>query len=108
MQIRISGRHMAVSESLKNYCNEKAGRLPRLLDRIRSVEVILDGKDGMHAAEMVVHADGADPFVASEEHADPFAAVDLLIDKIEEQLRRHKERHRNRKHPPHASSSAEG
>ncbi len=107
MQIRISGRHMAVSDALKDYCNEKAGRLPRLLDRIRSVEVILDGKDGKHTAEMVVHSDGSDPFVAREEHADAFAAVDLLIDKIEEQLRRHKERHRNRKHPPHASQNSE-
>ena len=100
MQIKVSGRHMAVSDSLKDYCTEKAGKLPRLLDRIRSIEVILDGKEGMHSAEMLVHTDGSAPFVAHERHEDAFAAVDLLIDKIEEQLRRHKERLRNRKHPP--------
>ena len=38
--------------------------------------------------------------MASEEHEDAFAAVDLMLDKIERQIRRHKERLRNRKHPP--------
>ncbi len=100
MQVTVKGRHIGVNEELKRYCTEKASRLPRLYDRIRSVEVILDGREGLHTAEMLVHSDGSQPFVASEEHADAFAAVDLLMDKIEQQLRRHKERHRNRKHPP--------
>lgn len=101
MQITVSGRHMGVSEALKDYCNEKADRLPRLFDRITAIEVILDGKEGDHTAEIIAHAAGApQPFVAREENADAFAAVDLVIDKVSEQLRRYKERHRNRKHPP--------
>lgn len=100
MQINVTGRHMSVSDALKAHCTDKASRLPRLLDRIRSIDFILDGHDGEHSAEMIVHTDGAQPFVASETHADAFAAVDLLMDKIEAQLRRYKERMRNRKHPP--------
>lgn len=102
MQVIVSGRHMAVSEALRTYCEEKASRFVRLYDRIQSIEVILDGHNGHHFAEMIVHSIGTRPFVASEEHDDAFAAVDLLIDKIESQIRRHKEKQRNRKHPPAA------
>ncbi|MBL8878317.1 MAG: ribosome-associated translation inhibitor RaiA [Phycisphaerales bacterium] len=102
MQVIVSGRHMGVSDALKSYCEEKAGRLTRFFDRIQSIEVVLDGHDGKHEAKMIVHAEGADPFVAHENHSDPYAAVDILLDEIESQVRRHKERLRNRKHPPHA------
>lgn len=107
MQVTVTGRHMGVSEALKTYCLEKSERLPRLLDRVQSVEVIVDGREGQHTVEMIVHSAGSTPFVATEQHADAFAAVDLVIDKIEEQLRRYKEKHRNRKHPPHGAHAAE-
>lgn len=100
MQVTVTGRHMGISEPLKAYCLEKASRLPRLLDRVQSIEVILDGKDGHHAVEFIVHTAGADPFIATEARDDAYAAVDVAMDKIEAQLRRYKERHRNRKHPP--------
>jgi putative sigma-54 modulation protein len=104
MQVRVTGRHMGVSDALREFCEQKAERLPRFLDRIQSIEVVVDGKDGLHVVEMIVHSAGTQPFVAHEQHADAFAAVDLLIDKLEEQVRRYKEKHRNRKHPPRESS----
>jgi len=100
MQVTVSGRHMAVSDGLKQYCETKAEKLVRFYDRIQLIEVVLDGHNGQHSAEMIVHTEGTQPFVASEEQADAFAAIDLLMDKIERQIRRHKERLRNRKHPP--------
>lgn len=105
MQTIITGRHMGITDALKEYCTDKAERLPRFLDRVQSIEVVLDGKDGLHTAEVIVHAAGTHgPFVASEQHEDSFAAVDLVMDKIEEQLRRYKEKHRNRKHPPRGAA----
>jgi putative sigma-54 modulation protein len=104
MQITVSGRHMGISDSLQAYCREKAERLHRFLDRIQRIEVVLDGKAGVHSVEVIVHAAGApQPFVAHERNEDAFAAVDLVLDKTAEQLRRYKERHRNRKHPPRTS-----
>lgn len=99
MQITVSGRHMGVSDEIKQYCMEKAERLSRFFDRIQQVEVVLDGKNGRHDAEIIVHSEHTPPFVAQEAHDDLHAAVDLLMDKIERQLRDHKERLRNRKHP---------
>lgn len=98
MQVRVTGRHMGVSEDVKVYCRDKADRLTRFYDRISQIEVVLDGNSGRHSAEMIVHAEGADPFVAKEQHDDLYAAVDLVLEKVEGQLRRHKEKHRNRKH----------
>jgi putative sigma-54 modulation protein len=100
MRITVSGRHIGVSDAVRGYCQEKAERLERFYDRIKAIEVILDGQEGQHTAEMIVHSDGTHPFVASEEHKDLYAAVDLLIDKLERQISRHKEKLRNRKHPP--------
>lgn len=100
MQVTVSGRHMGVNDALRDYCEKKAERLVRFYDRIQSIEVVLDGRNGKHSAEMIVHSQGTSPFVAHELHDDVFAAVDLLLDKVEEQIRRHKEKLRNRKHPP--------
>jgi putative sigma-54 modulation protein len=104
MQVTVAGRHMGVSDTLRDYCQRKAERLVRFYDRIQAIEVVLDGKHGRHTAEIIVHTDRAQPFVASERQDDVYAAVDLLLDKIERQLRRHKERLRNRKHPPRTAS----
>lgn len=105
MQVTVTGRHMGVSDALRAYCQEKAERLPRFLDRILSIAIVVEGKEGVHNVEMIVHSAGAQPFVAHEQHTDAYAAVDLLLDKMEEQLRRYKERHRNRKHPPHGAGA---
>lgn len=98
MKITVSGRHMSVSDDVRDYCIEKAEKLTRFYNRLRSIEVVLDGNSGSHNVEMIVHADRTDPFIATEEQEDIFAAVDLVADKVERQLTRHKERHRNRKH----------
>ncbi len=98
MQVLISGRHMSVSAAVKKYCHEKAERLTRFYDRVQSIEVILDGHSGSHSAEMIVHADCTDPFIAVEQRDDLYAAIDVVVDKVERQLRRHKEKLRNRKH----------
>ncbi|RMG32611.1 MAG: ribosome-associated translation inhibitor RaiA [Planctomycetota bacterium] len=108
MQVKVTGRHMGVSDGLRSYCEQKAERLARYFNRVREVEVIFDGVDGRHRVELVVHADGAGPFVAHCEHDDAYAAVDLAVDKAERQIRDHKERVRNRKHPPRVGEERPG
>jgi len=107
MQISVSGRHMGISGSLKQYCEEKSERLVRFYDRIQSIEVVLDCQNGQHMAEMIVHIEGAQPFVAKETQEDAYAAIDLLLDKAKAQIRRHKEKLRNRKHPPKTAEEEE-
>jgi putative sigma-54 modulation protein len=89
---------MGISDDVKHYCTEKVQKLTRYYDRIQSIEVVLDGNMGSHRAEIIIHADRTDPFIANENHNDIHAAFDVACDKVKQQLLKHKEKLRNRKH----------
>jgi len=108
VQIQIIGRHTEVPEDTKKYIGEKLKRLPRYYDRIIGVEVVFDGSASEIRVEILVSAAKHREFVAHETGTDGVACFDKCLDKIEEQLRRHKERVRNRKHPEHPTAPAEG
>ncbi|NLX06929.1 MAG: ribosome-associated translation inhibitor RaiA [Phycisphaerae bacterium] len=99
MQVSIVGRHMDVPESFKEYAETKLAKLPRVFDRVMMIEVILEGQASQKSVEILVSAAGHSDFVAREEGDDVFACFDLCHDKIDHQLRRYKEKIRNRKHP---------
>lgn len=98
MQIQISGRHVEVPAELRSYIEEKIQKLPRFYDRIHEVEVILGHESELFTAEIIVRADHKHTFVASETGPDTYALVDAIVDKLERQLRKHKEMLRNHKH----------
>lgn len=98
MQISVTGRHVNVTDEVKTYAEEKAGKLPRFYDRVQAIEVILDHEGDNFTVDMIVTAEGKNHFIAHEAGPDMFALIDLIVDKLERQLRRHKERFRNRKH----------
>jgi len=108
MQVSVIGRHMDMSPELRAYVENKVGKLIRFYDRIQTVEVILDGEGGGFEAEIVAKAEHRNVFVAKERGLDAYAAVDLVMDKIERQITRHKERVRNRKHKGSRSPQASG
>lgn len=98
MRIAITERHTSVTAAVKEYATEKAGKLVRFYDRISSIDIILDGAHDQAGVEMIVRVDGAEDFVAHESSGDYFAGVDMVLDKLERQITRHKEKQRNRKH----------
>ena len=98
MQISVTGRHVEVTDDVKDYAREKASKLPRFFDRVQSIEVVLGHDAGNSSVEIIVSVDRADPFLARESGPDTFALIDALTDKLGRQLRCHKERLRNRKH----------
>ena len=106
MQVVITGRHLELSDEIQEYTKEKASKLTRYYDRIQSIEVVMSEDAGKFSVEMIVSADHRQEFVGHEQHEDMFAAVDLLIDKLERQVTRHKEKLRNRKHPPDREAGA--
>ncbi len=99
IRITVSGRHMDLSERLKTYAEDKAGKLERFYDRVQTIEVVFDKQNLSHKCEIIVKADHHQTFVASEENEEPYAALDATVKDLERQLRRHKEKFRNRKHP---------
>lgn len=98
MEIRVTGRHVEVPEEVRDYIRTKAGKLPRFYDRIHEIEVVLGHESDLFTAEIIVRADRKHTFVASDTGPDTFGLIDIVVDKLERQLTRHKEKNRNHKH----------
>jgi len=91
MQISVSGHHIEVTDSLKNYVETKMERLERHFDRITNVHVILSVEKLRQKAEATVSYSGGDTF-ADAENDDLYAAIDALTDKLDRQLIKQKEK----------------
>ncbi|ADT67353.1 ribosome hibernation promoting factor [Pseudoalteromonas sp. SCSIO 43095] len=91
MQLNLTGRHVDITDSLRDYVNSKFSKLQRHTDHITNVHVILDVEKLNQKAEATVHVSGAEIF-ASTEHQDMYAAIDSLIDKLDRQVIKHKEK----------------
>ena len=96
MKIIISARHMEVTDSIRQFVENKVSKLPKILDNILAIEVIL-GKEATKAVtEIVVTAKKKSTFVATHHDDDLYASVDQCLHKISQQLRRHKDKIRDR------------
>ena len=93
MQLNISGHHLDITDSIREYVTNKLSRLEKHYDRITSTSVILSVDKLVQKAEATVHVSGAEIF-ADSEHEDLYAAIDGLADKLDRQLIKHKEKHR--------------
>jgi len=98
MQITITARHLKLTTAINEYVQKKLDKAKRFLDHLIWAQVVLDVSKQRHSAEVIIHAAGH-TFTAKEESADLYAAIDLASDNIDEQLRRYKERHRERRPP---------
>ncbi|MFN0029869.1 MAG: ribosome hibernation-promoting factor, HPF/YfiA family [Acidimicrobiales bacterium] len=92
MQVSVSSRHAEVSDALRATAIEKIGRLERFLDGMTHAEVHFDRQRNRRITE----PDSCEVTLQGHGHvvrakvaaADPFAAVDLAVDKLEQQLHR--------------------
>ena len=96
MQINISGHHVELTPALRDYVVNKLSKLERHFDNITNTQVTLTIEKQRQKAEATVHVSGADLFAQSE-HEDMYAAIDLLTDKLDRQVIKHKEKLTNRK-----------
>ena len=100
MQIKISARHGHLSEPTQQFIREKVEKLLRFFERLTSIEVTVDLKNEMNVVELIVSAEHKHDFVASERNQDILAAVDLVLDKLESQIRRYKEKIQDHRRDP--------
>ncbi|MCP3429329.1 ribosome hibernation promoting factor [Opacimonas viscosa] len=91
MQINLTGHHVEITDSLRNYVDTKFEKLERHFDHINNVHVILNVEKINQKAEAVVNLNGGEVFATSE-NADMYAAIDSLIDKLDRQVIKHKEK----------------
>ncbi len=101
MQITVSGKHLEITDPIRAYAQEKAGKLAKYYDHIQSVEVIADKSQGsQYEIEMIVHVGRHDPFIATTRGEDLYATIDQTQSKLERQLTDHKQKVKNHKHNP--------
>lgn len=91
MQINVSGHHVEVTDSLRNYVNDKFSKLERHFDHINDANVILNVEKLNQKAEAKLNVNGGEIFATSE-HEDMYAAIDSLIDKLDRQVIKFKEK----------------
>ena len=89
MQINLSGHHVEVTSSLREYVDTKFSKLARHFDHINNVNVILTVEKLDQKAEANIHVNGGDVF-ASAVNADMYASIDTLVDKLDRQILKHK------------------
>lgn len=107
MNLHISGHHVEVTPALKQFVTEKIQRLSRHIDDLLDVNVILtvdspkhEGRHGgRHQAEAKLHVSGANLFAKSTA-PDMYAAIDLLMDKLDRQVTKFNAKRHN--HHPRA------
>ena len=96
MNLTISGHHLEVTPALRGYVTSKLDRVTRHFDQMVDVKVLLsvenqNEKDKRQRAECTIRVKGNDLFAESA-HEDLYAAVDELMDKLDRQVVRHKDK----------------
>ncbi len=91
MQINITGHHIDITDALRSYVSEKLEKLERHFDHVTNVHVILTVEKQSQKAEANVHVSGADLF-AQHDSEDMYASIDGLVDKLDRQVVKHKEK----------------
>ena len=101
MPIRITGRHMSITDAIRQYAQSKVEHIHLDYPRIIEVHVILDVAKHRHFAEIVLHCANHITIEADHECDDMYAAIDGVIAKITRQMRKYKTKmlrsHRPRK-----------
>ncbi len=100
MRIHITGRHVEITEALRDHVEQRVrsrlAEFPRLMD----VHVVLMVEKHRHIAEIVVHVPHHGPVESRQESADMYASIDAAADHVAVQIRKWFERRQAHKGKP--------
>ena len=91
MQINLTGHHVELTTPMREYVNNKMERLERHFDHVTDIHVVLGVEKLRHKAEATMHISGGTIF-ADAVQEDMYAAIDSLVDKLDRQVKKHKEK----------------
>ncbi len=99
MQLTVTGRHVSVTDAIKTYAENKLRHIvdKHLPAKITKAHIIMDVQKIQQVVEMELHGTHANIY-SKFSSEDMYKSIDKVIDKIEIQLVKHKEKHDNRKH----------
>ena len=96
MQTSVTFKNLDSSEHLRTYVSEKLNKFDRLLDNPAEANVVLSVEKFRHIAEISITGDRL-IIKGKEETIDMYSAIDMVLDKIETQIKKHKEKSRDRR-----------
>ena len=91
MNLQLTGHHVEITPAIRDYVVSKLERINRHFEQVIEVKVIMSVKKLDQMIEATVHLSGKDIHVESH-HEDMYAAIDGLVDKLDRQIIRHKDR----------------
>ena len=91
MQLSVTGHQIDVTDSLRHYVNSKIEKIERHFDLVSDIHCVLKVEKLRHTAEATVSVNGGKIFADSTED-DMYAAIDGLVDKLDRQVRKYKEK----------------
>lgn len=91
MQINLSGHHVELTDALRAYVSDKLQRLERHFDNVIDIHVILSVEKLRQKAEASLNLGGNQIFADATDE-DMYAAIDALVDKLDRQVLKHKEK----------------
>lgn len=97
MQVNLTGHHIVITPALREYVNDKLTRIGRHFDHVTDIHCILTVEKLQHKAEATVNVSGRQLYADSVK-SDMYAAIDRLTDKLDRQVKKHKEKLSNH-HP---------
>ncbi len=89
MQINLTGHHLEITDALRDYVHQRLERIERHCEQVTRVQVILSVEKLRHKAEATLYLAGSDIFADAVDE-NMYAAIDILSDKLDRQIKKHK------------------
>ena len=94
MQLNLSGHHLDITSSLREHTSDKLSKIKHHFDNVMNVNMILEVQKDVQKAEATIHIRGEDLF-AKAQSSDMYVSIDQLVNKLDSQLIKHKEKLHN-------------
>jgi len=97
MNLNLSGHHLDITPALRSYVEDKLARVTRHFDHVIDAHVVLSVDKLRQKAEVTLHVRGKDIHCECED-PDLYAAIDLLVDKLDRQVLKYKGKRQDKSH----------
>jgi len=97
MNLNLTGRHLEITPALRQHVTDKIAKIKNHFDNVIDVNIVLSVDKLQQKAEGSVHLSGKDVFVESDD-ANMYVAIDSMIEKLDRQIIKHKEKFAARRH----------
>jgi len=105
MNINLTGHHLEITPAIREHLTTKLGKIKRHFDHVIDINVILSVDKLQQKAEATVHLSGKTVFAEADD-ANLYVAIDKLIDTLDRQVLKHKDKHSARRHDDTGTQAA--